>query len=283
MHKLAPYYLILPAGLLVIFYFSALSLLFAFSFYKFLGPARMSAEITLAQYFKFFNDPFYLTYFYRSLKVATWTTVVVLLLGYPTAYVMTRASRPWRRLITILLIVHFFSSYVLRMYAVMLILGNNGLINRGLILSHVIEKPLKLMYNEFGVGVGLILGALPLMVFPVSSVLANIHASLEEAAETLGADKARVFWKITFPLCIPGIAAGVILVFLYNLSAFVTPALLGGGFFDMVANFIYEQALAVFNYPMGGASSLLILLLALGIIFLLNRAFERFIRGIPLK
>ncbi len=243
----------------------------------------MSPHFTLAQYIKFFSDPFYMMYFYRSLKVATWTTAIVLLMGYPTAYVMTRSSGSWGKIVAILLIVHFFSSYVMRMYAVMLILGNNGLINRSLILSHAIEKPLKLMYNEFGVGIGLILGALPLMVFPISSVLANISPSLEEAAETLGANRTRIFFRITLPLCLPGIAAGVILVFLYNLSAFVTPALLGGGFFDMIANFIYEQALAVFNYPMGGATSFIILFLALIIIFLLNRAFERFIKGVPLK
>ena len=178
-------------------------------------------------------------------------------------------------MLTVLLVVQFFSSYIIRAYALMIVLGNNGMINRFLIWTGLISSPLPLMHNETGVAIGLIMVSLPFMVFPVYSVLKGIDQRLEEAAESLGAGEWPVFWNVTFPLSLPGVAAGVMIVLLFQLTSFIVPGLLGGGYFDMVANFIYDQALSVLNVPFAAAVAMVMLVITLGLVVVLNRLFQR--------
>jgi putative spermidine/putrescine transport system permease protein len=185
-----------------------------------------------------------------------------------------------KRFLTVLMVTQFFTFTIIRTYAAMLILGNHGIINVLLMKAKLIDAPLKLMYNELGVGIGLILGSMPFMVFCVSSVLENIHKDWEDAARSLGADRMRVFWRITLPLSLPGIMAGLVIVFLWNLISYITPALLGGGFFDMIANFVFNQALSLFDYPFAATGAMVMLVITFVVVFVLSSSLERLIRGV---
>ncbi len=246
-----------------------------------LRPDRLAGEgIGLNQYLRFFGDTRYLIYFWRSFKVSCYGTLLTLFFGYPVAYLMARSGGRVRLTLTLVLVVQFFTSYIIRAYALMLVLGNNGLINRGLMKMGLIGQPLPLMHNETGVAIGLIMVSLPFMVFPVYSVLRGIDRRLEEAAESLGAGEWEVFWNVTLPLSLPGMAAGVVLVLLFQLTAFIVPGLLGGGYYDMVANFIYDQALSVLNTPFAAAVAMVMLGITLILVIGLNKLFQRSLKDV---
>jgi ABC-type spermidine/putrescine transport system permease subunit I len=246
-----------------------------------LRPSRL-AEIGLSlhQYLRFFSDAHYLMYIWRSLKVSMYGTLLTFLFGYPVAYLMARTGPRLKLILTLLLVVQFFSSYIVRAYALMLVLGNNGIINRALIRIGLTHSPLHLMYNETGVAIGLVMASLPFMVFPVYSVLKGIDRRLEEAAESLGAGQWPVFWNVTLPLSLPGVAAGVMIVLLFQVTSFIVPGLLGGGYFDMVANFIYDQALGVLDVPFAAAVAMVMLVIILGLVVLLNKLFQRSLKDV---
>jgi ABC-type spermidine/putrescine transport system permease subunit I len=229
-----------------------------------------AGRLGLRHYARFVSDPLYLGYLWRSFRVAAYCTAITLLAGYALAYVMARASARVRLLLSLVLVVQFFTSYIVRAYALILILGNNGLINRSLLRLGVIDRPLRLLYNELGVAISLVLIALPFMVFPIYSVLRNVEPNLETAATSLGADRLRVFWHVVLPLSLPGVQAGIVLVFLFDLTAFIMPGLLGGGYFDMAANLIYDQAMTVLDQPFAAAASTILLLATLAALQLLN-------------
>ncbi len=279
--KLSVYALISPGVLFLFIFVFALFTLFLMSFHESKGIGQVAPGFTLTQYFRFSSDTHYLNYLYRSLKLTVIWTLVSLVFGYATSYVMVKTGGKVREILTIMLVVQLFSVYVMRMYAVMLILGNNGIINRALISTGIINTYIKLMYNELGVGIGLFIGSVPFMVFSICSALDNIEKDVVDAAFSLGATRFQAFLKVTLPLSLPGVVSGVLLVFSWNLSSYVTPALLGGGFCDMMANFIYEQAISLQNFPMGAASSFILLFVTLLIIFLINKVFEKKIRGLP--
>jgi putative spermidine/putrescine transport system permease protein len=246
-----------------------------------LRPERLAGEgISLNQYLRFFSDAHYLTYFLRSFKVSCYGTFLTLFFGYPVAYLMARSGDRVRLALTLVLVVQFFTSYIIRAYALMLVLGNNGLINRMLLKVGLIDRPLPLMHNETGVAIGLIMVSLPFMVFPIYSVLKGIDRRLEEAAESLGAGEWQVFWNVTLPLSLPGMAAGVVLVLLFQLTAFIVPGLLGGGYYDMVANFIYDQALGVLNIPFAAAVAMVMLAITLILVIGLNKLFQRSLKDV---
>ena len=246
-----------------------------------LRPERLAGEgIGLNQYLRFFDDTRYLIYFWRSFKVSCYGTLLTLFLGYPVAYLMARSGGRIRLTLTLVLVVQFFTSYIIRAYALMLVLGNNGLINRLLLKLGMIERPLALMHNETGVAIGLIMVSLPFIVFPVYSVLRGIDLRLEEAAESLGAGEWQVFWNVTLPLSLPGMAAGVVLALLFQLTSFIVPGLLGGGYYDMVANFICDQALGVLNIPFASAVAMVMLAITLFLVIGLNKLFERNLKDV---
>jgi putative spermidine/putrescine transport system permease protein len=136
----------------------------------------------------------------------------------------------------------------------------------------------RLIYNGLGVTVGLVSAALPFAVFPIYSVLGRIPPSLTEAARTLGADRGLIFWRITFPLTLPAVASGIVIVFLYSLGAFATPVLLGGGFVDLIAVFSYEQAVNLANYGFAAAGAVVTLGCAFVLVYVFNRVVEALVR-----
>jgi putative spermidine/putrescine transport system permease protein len=228
-----------------------------------------------AFYGKFVGDELYRAYVWRSFRVAAWTTLCTVAIGYAIAYVMTRVSPSTRRLIVMLLVLQFFSVSVTRIYSIILLLGNNGAVNRSLLAIGAIDAPLKLIYNELGVVTGLVNAALPFAVFPIYSVLERIPSSLREAAHTLGARRGRTFWQVVFPLSMPGVAASVVIVFLFALGAFATPLMLGGGFVDLISVFAYEQAINFSNYGFAAAGAIVTTLLGLALVYAFTAMVDR--------
>jgi putative spermidine/putrescine transport system permease protein len=265
--------LVTPALAVVLFFFGCLGVMVSYSFLPNAGMAQVGSEFTLANYARFFGNSFYLSYIYRSLLLSAYCTAVTLVLGYAVAYVMHRASPRVQLLISLVLIVQFFTAYVIRTYAIMLVLGRNGLINQVLLGLGVIEQPLKLLFNEIGVAIGMVMVSIPFMVFPIYSSLHAIPKNLEPAAHALGASPLRCFWTIILPLTIPGIAAGVIIVYLFEVTAYIIPALLGGGYYDIVANLIYSKAMGAMDYPLSSAIAMTMLVISGVIVFGLQKAF----------
>jgi len=265
--------LVAPAVAVVLFFFGCLGVMVAYSFLPNTGMAQVGSEFTLANYSRFLGNPFYLSYVSRSLTLSTYCTAVTLVLGYAVAYVMYRATPRMLLLISLVLIVQFFTAYVIRTYAIMLVLGRNGLINQVLLGLGVIDQPLKLLFNEIGVAIGMVMVSIPFMVFPIYSSLHAIPRNLEPAAHALGATPLRCFWTITLPLTIPGIAAGVIIVYLFEVTAYIIPALLGGGYYDMVANLIYSKAMGAMDYPLSAAVAMSMLVISCVIVYGAQKAF----------
>ena len=268
--RLSPYLLVLPALALVGLLLASLSSLFIESLRE---PG--AEALGLAQYRLLAEDATYRGYFTTSLRLALFATVGCLVLGYPIAYYMETARPRIRHVIVMFLVLLFFSDYVMRVYSLMLLMGNNGLINRSLLWLGVIQSPFRLMYSELGVTIGLILGNIPFMIFAVSSVLSRIDKRLLQAAALLGATRSTTLRRIVLPLSMPGIVSGSIIVFLLSMNSYLTPALLGGGFVQMIANFVYDQAIGVWNMPLAAAASTVLLLIAFTLIALLNMGFER--------
>jgi ABC-type spermidine/putrescine transport system permease subunit I len=267
--------LVAPALAVVLFFFGCLGVMVAYSFLPNTGMAQVGTQFTLANYGRFFGNPLYLSYVSRSLVLSTYCTAVTLVLGYAVAYVMYRATPRMLLLISLVLIVQFFTAYVIRTYAIMLVLGRNGLINQILLGLGVIDQPLKLLFNEIGVAIGMVMVSIPFMVFPIYSSLHAIPKNLEPAAHALGASPLRCFWTIILPLTIPGIAAGVIIVYLFEVTAYIIPALLGGGYYDMVANLIYSKAMGAMDYPLSSAIAMTMLVISCVIVYGAQKAFGR--------
>ncbi|HKW48658.1 MAG TPA: ABC transporter permease [Gemmatimonadaceae bacterium] len=240
-----------------------------------LAVASFAGSPWFGHYRKFLGDDLFLAYLLRSFRVAAWTTLVAIVVGYAIAYTMTQVSATMRRLIVMLLVLQFFSVSVTRIYSIILLLGNNGAVNRSLLALGVVDAPVRLIYNELGVIIGLINASLPFAVFPIYSVLERVPPSLREAAYTLGARRARSFWQVVFPLSIPGMAASVVIVFLYSLGAFATPLLLGGGFVDLISVFAYEQAINLSNYGFAAAGAIVTTVLGLVLVYAFTALVER--------
>jgi len=205
----------------------------------------------------------YLAIILRSFWLSLITTVLSLLVGFPTAFFMATRSRKWRTLLVFMVTLPFWTNLLVRNYAWILILRDHGTIN-GLLLSlGVISEPLPLLHNQFAVAVGLTYSFLPFMVLPIYSSLEKVDLRLVEAAFDLYANRWRVLRRVIIPLAVPGIVAGSILVFIPALGSYVTPELLGGGKTLMIGNLIGHQFGAARNWPFGAALGLFLLALVL--------------------
>jgi putative spermidine/putrescine transport system permease protein len=271
--------LVAPATAAVAIFFSCLGLMAYYSFLPSLGIAKVGSGFTWANYAGFLGDSFNLSYLWRSLRVATYTTAIVLLLGYPIAYFMTYCRPRTRMVVSVVLLVQFFTSYVVRTYAIVLVLGRYGIVNQTLQALGLTDAPMKLLFNEFAVALGIVLVAIPFMVFPIYSSIAAIPPNLLTAAESLGATRFKIFKEVILPMSMPGVAAGVVIVYLFNFTSFITPSLLGGGYFDMIANLIYDQAMNTQQYPVAAATSMVALVLTILIVYAMQKLFALTIRG----
>ena len=197
-------------------------------------------------------------------------------MGYPFAWCLTRFSRAQRSLLLMLVIIPFWTSSLIRVYALMTLMKANGVINYLLIWAGIIEKPIQILYTDFAVYVGLVYSLFPFMVLPLYTVLEKLDMRLLEAARDLGAKNLQIFWRIILPLSLPGIAAGCIMTFLPAMGLFYIPDLLGGGKSILVGNFIKNQFLTAGNWPFGSAASVFLLALMMGLMGIYLVIMDRF-------
>ena len=256
------FYLLLAPGAAWLLLFFALPLLIVllYSFFT-RGPyGNVVYDFTLDNYARLAN-PIYLQILIRSLWMAVTAMLISLLLGYPLAWFIVRQPSRWRPLLLLLVIIPFWTNFLVRTYAIIVLLRTEGVIN-GLLQSWgVIEAPLDLLYNAGAVTLGLVYGYLPFMVLPIYASLEKLDPSLMEAAQDLGANAWRSFWRVMLPLTMPGVAAGSILVFIPAIGAFITPDLLGGAKVMMIGNLIDQQFLSARNWPFGAAVSIVLMLI----------------------
>ena len=217
--------------------------------------------LSLHQYGRFIGDDFYLGAVLTTLRVATATSIVCVIIGYPLALLMARGSPLQSRILMIAVVIPLMVNVVVRAYGWTLILGRTGILNTTLLELGLTTAPLRLLYNEFAVILGSVHVFLPLLVLPLRASIEKIDRRTEEAATSLGAGRASVFLWITFPQSLPGLAAGLTLVFSLTASSFVIPALLGGDFVKMLGPLAEEQILSVFDWEFGAAIAVVLTLL----------------------
>lgn len=217
------------------------------------GTAFFQGQFTLDNFARFFSDAVFLQVLIRSMRTAIITTIVCLLLGYPAAYAISRSGMSSTKLILVITLPTWINMLV-RTYAWVGILQDNGLLNRLLGLLHI--GPFQFMYTDFAVVLGMVYNFLPFMILEIHTSLAKMDPSYLEAASDLGADHVKAFFKVTLPLSIPGIISGITLVFLPAVSSFFIPKLLGGGQYVLIGNVIESQFLTSGNWSFGSALSL---------------------------
>jgi spermidine/putrescine transport system permease protein len=228
-------------------------------------------------------DPLYLKIFLQSLKIAVIATGLALVIGYPAAYFIAGAPANRQKALLLLAILPFWSNYLIRTYAWMVLLNREGLINRGLAAAGVIDAPLPLLYNDFAIVVGLLYAYLPFMILTLYASIARLGPELREASADLGAGWAQTFVRVTVPLTVPGIAAGCVFVFVLSIGNFITPDLLGGGRRIMVGNLIYDQFLSARDWPFGASLAFILIGIMMMLLFaqawLVNRSAPGAARG----
>ena len=208
-------------------------------------------------------DPLYLRILWFSLWTAGLTTLFSVLIGYPLAYYIARSPRKQRSLLLFLILVPFWTNFIIRIYAWIMILRTEGLLNTFLINLGIIKVPLDILYTPTAVLIGMVYEFLPFMVLPLYTSLEKIENAQLEAAADLGARPWQVFSRVTFPLSVPGMIAGSILVFIPAMGMFVVPDLMGGAKTILVGNLIRNQFLVARDWPFGASASMLLLLLTL--------------------
>jgi putrescine transport system permease protein len=220
----------------------------------------LQLHVTSENYLRLFSDHLYAEAFLSSLRIAAVSALITLLIAYPMAYGIARASGKWRPVLLMLVVLPFWTSFLIRVYAWTGLLNSNGLINVVLLKLGEIDHPLPLLHSEFAVHLGIVYSYLPFMVLPIYGVLERMDWTLLEAAADLGARPLRAFWRVTLPLSMPGILAGLLLVFIPALGEFIIPELLGGPGTLMIGKVLWTEFFNNHDWPF--ASALAIVLLA---------------------
>jgi spermidine/putrescine transport system permease protein len=223
-------------------------------------------------------DPLYLDVLWSSLGIAALATLIALLIGYPTAYAITKLPERWRTVALILVVVPFWTNFLIRMYAWIVLLNSQGVVNDVLVGSGVTDERFTMLYTDGAVVVGLVYAYLPLMILPLYAAIERVDPEQLEASANLGASRPRTFWSVLLPLTLPGAITGSILVFVPSLGNFVVPELLGGGKTVMVGNLIRDQFLKVQDWPFGAVLAFVVVL-ALLLLFMVQAAVTRRVEG----
>ena len=231
-----------------------------------LAPTFTAGQYPLSAYVEFFQDEYYRKILFRTLKIAVITTGICMAGGIPTAYFISRCDKKWRGLLLAASIFPMMTNSVIRSFAWINILGSNGIINRILLALNVADKPMKLLYTDFAIIIGSVYLFLPLMIVTVTGVMENIDDDMMEAAQSLGAGRFEAFMKVIFPMSLPGIIVGGILVFTGTLTAYTTPQLLGGNSNMVLATLIYQRAMSVGDWNGASAVALIMIVITLIVI-----------------
>ncbi|TAJ39297.1 MAG: ABC transporter permease [Reyranella sp.] len=253
-----------------------LVILFRYSLNEFVPTKKMMVEaVTVANYVKFFTDPYYTAILATTVRIAVMVTLACLILGFPLAYVMARTQSRFKNLLIILTVLPLFVGNAVRAAGWMTIFGSKGFFNTTLQWLGLIDKPLEIMFTEKAVIIGIIAVNLPFMVLTLQSVIESIDRAVEEAAFSLGAPPATMFRRVLWPLALPGILAGTILTFILAMNAYATPFLLGGPLFKMMAPLVYNQFTQQTNWPFGGAIAFILMTVTLGLTLAANLLIQR--------
>src|SRR5262245_31778222 len=218
---------------------------------------------TLTKYQQLFASSVYVNVMLITLKISLWTTLLSVVAGYPVAYLISSLEKDRKARWLTWVLLSFWTSFLVRAFAWIVLLGRNGVVNKLLIALGILDTPASLLYNFGSVLVGMVHALLPLAVLTMLSVMENIDRPLPRAAATLGARPGTAFWKIYFPLSLPGVAAAAIMVFVTAIGFFIVPALLGGRRETMITQLIIDQVQQTLNWGFAGAISVLLLIVVL--------------------
>lgn len=263
-------WLVIPACLLAVIFASAMLILFQDAFRKFIPGSIQVGGFTLDN-FERMTRPIYRDVFLRTLLYSGACAAVNLILAYPLAYVMVRTRKTWlKSAILIITIMPLFTSDIVRTYAWLVMLGKFGFLNVALAWTGLISAPVEFLYTPTGVLIALVQHTMPIMVVILAAAISHVDSAVERAASILGATPIKVFVLVTLPMTLPGVVAGVLTIFAWNLSAFSTPQIIGGGRVHMIATLIYDIGLSNFNFPFASALSLV----SLALIFMILGSVE---------
>jgi len=276
--------LVLPsAAIFAIFFIVPVVMMLAIGF----NPSKAGAldfewdNLTLDNFRRIFERPLYWEALVRSVELSVVTALLTWVLGYPLAYFVAKEPRPGvANLYMILILASMQLDLIIRMYGLMILLGDNGLINDALMRWNVISDPLPLMYNRYGVIVGLVQLSLPFMILSLIGVIQGINPSLEEAARSLGAGRWRSFFTITFPMSMPGVLSGSLLVFAIAIGSYAVPTLMGGWRVFMTPMHIEQQVLEKANWRFGASIASLLFCISLAAVFVYHRYTQKRIGGL---
>jgi putrescine transport system permease protein len=281
-----------PALWLTIFFLIPLAIVFQISLsVKQFGQPPYSSLLTfgedgtvqltlhLSNFLFLLSDNLYINAYLNSIKVALISTIIALFIGYPMAYFIARAPERWRNILLMLIILPFWTSFLLRVYAWIGFMKGNGVINNTLIGLGLIDQPLVMMQTDFAVYVGIVYTYLPFMILPLYANLVKLDQSLLEASADLGARPFRTFLSITLPLSMPGVIAGSLLVFIPAIGEFVIPALLGGPGTLMIGRVLWDEFFANRDWPVAAAVAFAMLLVVVIPIMLMQGAQNRVVEG----
>jgi putrescine transport system permease protein len=277
----------LPLGWLAVFFALPLVIVFAISlsqpvtgippFAPLIGrdaAGALAVNASLGNYATLAGDPLYVQAYLTACRIALVSTAIALLVGYPMAYAIARAPRSARGVLLLLVMLPFWTSFLIRIYAWMALLNANGLINRALVGLGLADAPLSLLHNEAAVHLGIVYGYLPFMVLPLYAVLERLDPALLEAAADLGARPWAAFATVTLPQSWRGIAAGCLLVFVPALGEFVIPDLLGGANVLMIGNMLWSEFFNNRDWPLAAAIAIAVLAVVVVPVALVERLLQ---------
>ncbi|WP_273793281.1 ABC transporter permease subunit [Brucella anthropi] len=267
--RFGPLWLALPGlAFLVVFFLVPVARLMGLSF-----EDADTGAMTLTHYTRIFDTGVYFRVLLITFRIAALTTLFSLLFGYPVAYWLSRLPERKRGLMILLVMVPFWTSYLVKSFAWVILLGRTGVINQLGLGTGILCKPLEMLHNEFGVMIGMVHAMMPLAVLTMLPVMTGIDRRLTQASGTLGADPAKSFWLVYFPLSLPGAAAAGLLTFISSLGFFIVPALLGGRQQTMLAQLIIVQVQEILNWAFAGALAAMMLIAAMVTCWIYDRVF----------
>ncbi|WP_052330159.1 ABC transporter permease [Comamonas sp. B-9] len=239
------------------------------------GMEGIQNVYSLKNYLEIFSDSYYLEIFGRTALMSAIVTVLCVVLGVPETIIISRMRGRWRGVFLLIILAPLLISVVVRTLGWSILMGNNGLINKGLMLFNIIDEPLRLAFTMTGVTIAMVHVMVPFMVISVWASLQKLDPQVENAGLSLGASQRTVFRRVVLPQLLPGILSGSIIVFALSASAFATPALLGGRRLKVVATAAYDEFLNTLNWPLGAAIAVVLLVANVVIIVGCNRWIER--------
>lgn len=276
-HGLTATALLAPATIFVaVCLLAPLAILFRYSLNDFVAAKKMMVEaVTVANYVRFFTDPYYTAILWTTVRISVTVTAACLVLGFPLAYVVARTQSRFKHLLIIAVVLPLFVGNAVRAAGWMTVFGNKGFFNATLMGLGLIDSPLEIMFTEKAVVIGIVAVNLPFMVLSLQSVIEGIDRAVEEAAFSLGAPPLTMFRRVLWPLALPGILSGTILTFILAMNAYATPFLLGGPLFKMMAPLVYNQFTQQTNWPFGGAIAFILMAVTLSLTIAANLILQR--------